>query len=159
MGKTRSAIALILMAAMLAVGPVASAEPQLASGQATQHSVNQSGVMGRISFTATSAGVAVTGTATGLQPSVGRYVTLVYDVGSVPGGPTACEPTKPMAGMFVGIWSVDASGHGTLIQVAHDVAPLGAFDTVSIRDTTINGGFGPTAVVACGQVAFKPAAP
>ncbi len=56
----------------------------------------------------------------------------------------------------VGIWSVDTNGNGTLIQVAHDVAPLGSFDTVSIRDTTINGGFGPQAVVACGEVALKP---
>jgi hypothetical protein len=51
----------------------------------------------------------VTGAATRLQPSFGRYVSLVYDLGSVPGGPTVCEPTVELEGMFVGIWAVDAS--------------------------------------------------
>ena len=101
----------------------------------------------------------MTGTAKGLAPStVGRYVTLVYDVGSVPGGPELCEPTVELPGMFVGIWASDAAGNGLLIQLAPPgaIAPLGTFDTVSIRDTTINSGFGPQAVVACGQVAVNP---
>jgi hypothetical protein len=64
------------------------------TARANQHPVNQSGVMGKITFTQTGAGLIVTGTATGLAPlTIGRYVTLVYDVGSVPGGQTACEPT------------------------------------------------------------------
>jgi hypothetical protein len=85
-------------------------------------------------------------------------VTLVYDVGSVSGGPELCEPTVPMPGMFVGTWAVDAVGNGLLIQVAPPgaITPLGTFDTVSIRDTTINGGFGVQAVIACGQVAVNP---
>jgi hypothetical protein len=60
--------------------------------------------------------------------------------------------------MFVGIWASDAAGDGLLIQLAPPagIAPLGTFDSVSIRDTTINGGFGPQAVVACGQVAVNP---
>jgi hypothetical protein len=129
------------------------------TARANQHPVNASGIMGKIAFTQTGAGLIVTGTATGLAPNtVGRYASLVYDVGSVPGGPTACEPTVPMPGMFVGIWASDAAGNGLLIQLAPPgaIAPLGAFDTVSIRDTTINGGFGPQAVVACGQVAVNP---
>ncbi len=146
--------AALVFGAVLIPGVAVAAHGGL-SAQATQHPVNQSGVMGRITFTQTAGGVAVTGTATGLQPSVGRYVTLVYDVGSVPGGPSACEPTVEMEGMFVGIWTVNAAGHGTLTQLG-SVAPIGAFDTVSVRDTTINGGFGPEAVVACGQVAVRP---
>lgn len=129
------------------------------TAHAKQHPVNQSGIMGEITFTQTGGGLIVTGTATGLAPStVGRYVTLVYDVGSVSGGPDVCEPTAPMPGMFVGIWASDAAGNGLLIQLAPpgDIAPLGTFDTVSIRDTTINGGFGAQAVVACGQVAVNP---
>jgi len=129
------------------------------TAHATQHPVNQSGVMGRTTFTQTTAGLTVTGTATGLAHStVGRYITLVYDLGSVPGGPDVCEPTVPMPGMFVGIWASDAVGDGLLIQLAAPgaIAPLGTFDSVSIRDTTINGGFGPQAVVACGQVAVNP---
>lgn len=141
---------------------VAGATVQAQGGvtaRANQHPVNQSGVMGKITFTQTGAGLIVTGTAKGLAPSTtGRYVTLVYDVGSVPGGPEVCEPTAPMPGMFVGIWASDAAGNGLLIQLAPPgaIAPLGTFDSVSIRDTTINGGFGPQAVVACGQVATNP---
>lgn len=128
--------------------------------RANLHPVNQSKVMGRITFAQTGAGLIATGTAKGLEPlaPLFRYVTLVYDVGSVSGGPEACEPTVPMPGMFVGTWAVDAAGNGLLIQIAPPgaIAPLGAFDTVSIRDTTINGGFGVQAVVACGQVAVNP---
>ena len=129
------------------------------TARATQHPINQSGVMGSITFTQTEPGLVVTGTANGLAPNTfGRYVTLVYDVGSVSGGPDPCEPTVPMPGMFVGVWASDAAGNGLLIQLAPPaaIAPLGTFDTVSIRDTTINGGFGPQAVVACGQVAVNP---
>src|SRR2546425_1103800 len=105
-----------------------------ATARATQHPANNSGIMGTISFTDTGTGLLVTGTAKGLAPStLGRYVTLVYDVGSVPGGPNLCEPTAPMPGMFVGIWTSDAAGNGLLMQVAPPpaIAPLGAFDTVS----------------------------
>ena len=129
------------------------------TARALQHPANKSGVMGRIFFTDNGSGPIVTGTATGLSPStVGRYITLVYDKGSVPGGPTNCEPTVLLPGMFVGIWVSDVAGNGLLQQLAPPsaIAPLGTFDTVSIRDTTINGGFGPTAVVACGEVAVNP---
>jgi hypothetical protein len=129
------------------------------TARADQHPANNSGVMGRITFTDTGSGLVVTGTAKGLAPStLARYVTLVYDKGSVPGGPDNCEPTVPIPGMFVGIWTSDAAGNGLLIQVAPPatIAPLGTIDTVSIRDTTINSGFGPQAVVACGQVAVNP---
>jgi hypothetical protein len=127
-----------------------------ATARATQHPANQSGVMGAINFRDTGTAIVVTGTATGLAPStLGRYVTLVYDVGSVPGGPTNCEPTAPMPNMFIGFWTSDAGGNGILHQVGQP-PPFGAFDTVSIRDTTINNGFGPQAVVACGQVAVNP---
>jgi hypothetical protein len=148
------ATVLIVVAGVVA-GAAVGADDAVTTAHARQHSVNQSGAQGRISFTQTGAGVLVTGTATGLQPSVGRYASLVYDLGSVPGGPTACEPTFDLPGMFVGIWAVGPTGDGTLIQLAPPfaIAPLEAIDTVSIRDTTINGGFGPEAVVACGEIA------
>lgn len=156
----RKALVLIALAVVVVVasfpGIAIAAHQPFDTAQATQHPVNQSGVQGRIDFTNATGAVAVSGTATGLKESFGRYVTLVYDVGSVPGGPTACEPTVLLEGMFVGIWSVDANGSGTLIQLG-EVAPIGSFDTVSIRDTEINGGFGPEAVVACGEVAIHPA--
>jgi hypothetical protein len=125
----------------------------ITTAHALQHPVNLSGVMGRITFVEDETGVHVEGSATGLEPSVGRYVSLVYDLGSVSGGPEACEPTAPIPGMFVGIWSVDDAGDGELIQLNAALAPLSTIDTISIRDQTINGGFGPEAVVACGQIA------
>jgi hypothetical protein len=129
---------------------------EITTAHALQHPVNQSDVMGRITFIEAAGAVVVQGTATGLQgPSVGRYVSLVYDIGSVPGGPEACEPTAVMPDMFVGIWIVDAAGNGRLMQLNPAVAPLELVDTVSIRDTTINQGFGPEAVVACGQIAVR----
>jgi hypothetical protein len=137
---------------------VAAHEP-FATAKATQHQVNQSGVMGKISIVDTPAGPSYTGTATGLEPlaPLFRYTTLVYDTGSVPGGPIACEPTVELPGMFVGTWAVDAEGNGTLIQLA-PTEPLASIDTISIRDTTINFGFGPEAVLACGQISVHPAA-
>ncbi len=146
---------LIIALAAAAFVPVYGDHSPTVTAQATQHSVNQSGVKGRINFTAVPDGLLVTGTANGLQPSTGRYVTLVYDLGSVPGGPTVCEPTIPMAGMFVGFWAVDALGNGVLIQVVPPgaIAPLSAISSISIRDTTISGGVGVEAVVACGQIA------
>ena len=138
---------------LFAITVAAVTAQQFESAHALQHPVNQSGVMGRITIFETDAGLVVEGTATGLEPSVGRYVSLVYDIGSVPGGPTACEPTVELDGMFVGIWAVDAEGNGTLVQLNPAVDPLSSIDTISIRDTEINDGFGPEAVVACGQIA------
>lgn len=150
----RNLVIAVAAAAITAIPVYADHSPTV-TAQATQHPLNQSGVQGRIDFTSVPGGLLVTGTATGLQPSIGRYVSLVYDLGSVPGGPTACEPTVELAGMFVGIWAVDALGNGILIQLVPPgaIAPLSAIDTISIRDTTINGGFGVEAVVACGQIA------
>jgi hypothetical protein len=151
-------LVIVLAAATIAAIPVYGDHSPTVTAQATQHTVNQSGVQGRIDFTSVPGGLLVTGTATGLQPSIGRYVTLVYDLGSVPGGPTLCEPTTDpeLPGMFVGIWAVDdALGNGILIQLVPPgaIAPLSAIDTISIRDTTIQGGFGVEAIVACGQIA------
>jgi hypothetical protein len=147
-------LAAVFLATFVAAGPATAEET---TAHARQHPVNQSGAMGTIDIVEDDAGMHVMGTATGLQPSFGRYETLVYDLGSVPGGPTVCEPVEELEDMFVGIWDVDANGNGTLIQVAPpgEIAPLSVIDTISIRDTEINGGFGPEAVVACGQIAVQ----
>lgn len=158
--KRHVAALVVALLGLLSGSNFALATQPFATAEATQHPVNQSGVRGHITFTETADGVAVAGTATGLEPSTGRYETLVYDVGSVPGGPIACEPTGGLGftDMFVGVWSVDAAGNGTLNQLNRAIAPIGEFDTVSIRDTTINNGIGPEAVVACGQVAASSSA-
>lgn len=145
------------LAAGLAAGSAHAAE--VVTGHADLHAVNQPGVRGVIDFTETDAGVQVTGVATGLRSSAGRYTSLVYDRGSVPGGPNACEPSPDdqvgLVGMFVGTWVVDEAGNGTLIQANPAVARLEQVDTVSIRDTEINNGIGAEAVVACGQIAVR----
>lgn len=153
----------IIAALAVLLGPVLLASPahaqQAVTGHADLHSVNRSGAQGSIDFTETDSGVRAAGTATGLQPSAGRYVSLVYDLGSVPGGPVACEPSPDdpigLVGMFVGSWVVDSAGNGVLVQTNPAVASLSEVDTVSIRDTQINNGFGPEAVVACGQIAVR----
>jgi len=146
---------MVLVAAAIVAIPVFANHSPTGTAQATQHPVNQSGVNGTIDFTSVPGGLLVTGTATGLQPSIGRYVSLVYDLGSAPGGPTVCEPTVELDGMFVGIWAVDALGNGILMQVVPPaaIAPLTVIDSISIRDSTINDGFGVEAVVACGEIA------
>jgi hypothetical protein len=94
-------VVMLLLSSWLLADTAVAGHTGATTAHALQHPVNQSGVMGEISFTETGTGLLVTGTATGLQPSVGRYVSLVYDLG----------------------------------------------------DTTINQGFGPEAVVACGEIA------
>ncbi|MFY9608852.1 MAG: hypothetical protein WAU45_09595 [Blastocatellia bacterium] len=152
--RVRKFVIAVAATAVVAVSVYADHTPTV-TARAKQHPVNQSGVKGRIEFTSVPGGLLVTGTATGLEPSVGRYVSLVYDLPSVPGGPTVCEPVEEIDGMFVGIWAVGALGNGILLQLvpANQVAPLSIIDTISIRDTTINDGFGPEAVVACGEIA------
>lgn len=114
----RKLVIAVGVAAIVAVSVYADHSPTV-TARARQHPVNRSGVKGRIDFTSVPGGLLVTGTATGLQgPSIGRYVSLVYDLPSVPGGPTVCEPVAEIDGMFVGIWAVDA-GNGTLIQLPH----------------------------------------
>jgi hypothetical protein len=154
------ALTALLLGAVVTAGATLAGHTPVATATATQHPVNQSGVMGEITIVDSATGPSYAGTATGLAPlaPLFRYLTLVYDVGSVSGGPTACEPTAELPLMFVGTWAVDAVGNGTLIQLA-PTEPLDAIDTISIRDTTINSGFGPEAVVACGQIAVHPAAP
>jgi hypothetical protein len=152
------ALAALFLGAVFVAGVAVAAHDPVATAQATQHPVNQSGVMGQITITDSPAGPVYSGTATGLEPlaPLFRYVTLVYDAGSVPGGPTVCEPTVELPDMFVGTWAVDAEGNGTLIQLA-PTASLNTIDSISIRDSQINFGVGPEAVLACGQIAVHPA--
>jgi hypothetical protein len=154
---------------VVAVPVTALAGDNGGTARANLHPANQSGVNASINFVAvdSASSVALNATATGLEESFGRYISLVYDNGSVPGGPDQspggpltglCEPTDDSIDglMFVGIWDVDEAGNGTLLQVGGPFAPLGSYGTVSIRDTTVNGGFGTAAIVACGRVAVHP---
>ena len=145
-------------------GGVATAEADLGT-------LNASGIEGEIEFTDDGMTLTIIGEADGMDPTApfGTYVSLIYDNGSVATGPDACEPTifnqnDPdfiLFTMFIGVWSVDEDGEGTLAATNTNggtaYVPLNKFRTISIRDTRILGGpvgpgSGPLAVAACGVV-------
>ena len=136
------------------------------NGTANLHPVNESGVNARIEFFEDGETLTVTGAASGLDPAE-SYVTLIYDNGSQPDGPTPCQPTifdptDPgflLPTMFVGAWSVDDNGRGTLVAIntnfGADYVPLERFRSTSVRLVTgppPPGGTIPmTQLVACGR--------
>ncbi len=140
-------------------------------GSAVLTPIDRSGVLARIEFLDDGATLTVTGSATGLDPSE-TYLTLIYDNGSLPGGPDACMPTvfdfmDPdflLGTMLVGSWVVDAEGRGTLSAVntnfGADYVPLTRFRSTSVRRVTgpppMPGGPPATELVACGHVATQP---
>lgn len=115
------------------------------------------------------------------------YVSLFYDKASAPDGPEACEPgifaleahsdevrrVNPhplgedhplfltgaqMAGaLWVGYGPDEGDGTGEPVDLEGDYVPLDEIGTMSIRDLSVNEGFGPEAVVACGLVTHDPA--
>ncbi len=87
MQKIQISIALYIGVALaLSMGSAASAE---STGFVNQHQIDRSGIKGNLVFLDTEeAGMLVTGVATGLAPGL-PYVTLLYDLGSVPSGPSA----------------------------------------------------------------------
>lgn len=153
---------LVLAVAMLIAIPavVFAGPPGGTQGKARLHPANQSGVKARITLADDGAKLTVSGTATGLTPGI-PYASLVYDNGSVPGGPGnpppaqnpaslgICEPTVFLFAfeMFIDIWVVDGLGNGTLGPVVIGPSPvppdglpypsLSLIDTVSIRDLTV----------------------
>ena len=131
------------VALAMSMGSAASAE---STGFVNQHQIDQSGVKGNLVFLDTEdTGMLVTGVATGLDPGL-SYVTLLYDLRSVPSGPSACVPLS--AGpMFVEFWTVNADGTGTLDgRIDRALSEVG---TASIRIFT---GEPPGLLVACGRV-------
>ena len=169
----RKLIALTLVA-FLAIPGIATADDEL-EGVAELHSFNSSGVTGVFEFEDDGEFLRIEGTAQGLDPGV-SYVSLIYDNRSNADparttDPFACEPAIFNPGdpdfildtMFVGFWNVDEDGEGTLemTNIREESGPgiftgasvhvgLDKFHTISIRDLTVDGGFPPTAVVACG---------
>ncbi len=141
-------------------------DDDVAEAEADLDEINESGIEGEIEFTDDGSTLTIVGEASGMDPTApfGTYVSLIYDNGSVATGPDACEPAifdpeDPdflLPTMFIGVWSVDAEGEGTLAATntndGADYVPLDKFRTISIRDTRINDGFGPEAVAACGVV-------
>lgn len=155
----------VLAAALDANGGPPAAESR--TGKANLHQINKSGIKARIEFRDDGTTLTVTGTATGLDPGE-TYLTLIYDTGSVPSGPKACQPTifdptDPdflLATMFIGFWAVDPDGQGTLEAVntngGLDFVSLDRFKNTSVRLVTgppPKGSVIPmTELVACGHV-------
>ena len=135
------------------------------------HADSWTGVTGEIEFEDDGSTLEISGAATGLTPGI-PYASLIYDVASEPAGPFACEPGifDPLdpnfiiPTMFVGFWDVDEDGNGELsaTNIVDDdtgdrvYVPLDKIATISVRDLTVPGPFGPgsgpAAVVACGWV-------
>lgn len=107
------------------------------------------------------------------------HVSLFYDVESPATGPEACEPALGLDGAFdqdevlslaqmeigpgdppISLWDVRSDGSATLGPVEM-TAPdekyikVERIGTVSIRDLRVNDGFGPDAVVGCGDVTVQ----
>lgn len=137
----------------------------IATGRAVLHPINRSGVRGRVEFTDDGSTLTIHGVARGLDPA-GTYISLIYDNGSPPRGPNACEPTifdpaDPgflLPTMLVGNWTVDGDGNGTLTAVniqsnitgTRVYVPLGKFKTISIRQV-VPPFTPPFPLLACGE--------
>lgn len=133
-------------------------------GDAELSSIGGSGITAEIQFMDTGTALKVAGEAKGLNPNL-VYISLIYDVGSVATGPSACEPTigPGLPGfltdtqMFVGFWLPMGSSERTLVvtKTGDSYAALGTFATISVRELVT---FGPPPVAplrACGEVEIE----
>ncbi len=141
--------------------------------------LNDSGISGEVTFRANGSELSIEGEAEGMTPGV-FYVSLLYDILSVATGAFACEPGFDFSDIFLGA-TADAPGRLTLLEMGFDVfgpgpllvwvvgdddngertvngtvnVDLDRIRVISIRDTSINSGIGPEAVVACGLIVPK----
>jgi hypothetical protein len=159
----RRLVVVLALTSFLVTGALfsASAFDNPSTGASRLHQINRSRITARIVFLDTgdpSTGLIVSGTATGLDPD-DTYITLVYDTGSVPGGPRACEPPpdndQTDAQMFVGTWVVRPDGSGTLnaTKTGASYVPLDDISTTSVREVV---GAGLPELRACGEVHRNP---
>lgn len=147
--KRLAAVVAVVAATTLVPSSVASAADQ--TGNAKLHQIEKSRIRAAIGFLDTGTELFVFAEATGLDPGQ-AYISLVYDNGSVPSGPDACEPSDENdlsgAQMFVGIWQVDSFGNGTLTSVKTGPAyvPVEQIGAMSVRIATTRQ------LQACGRV-------
>lgn len=128
----------------------------LSIGTARLREINESGIKARIVFLDTGSQLIVIGKASGLDPNE-DYISLVYNVGSVPSGPTACTPTDGTLTsdqMNVGMWTVANNGTGSLFAVKTEefYAGLNEIGTMSVR---VIDNQPPPDLQACGRVQEK----
>ncbi len=160
-----SRLAAFSMCIAIAVGALASGATATASSEreakARLAPIADSGIRAEIEFHDTGSALIVEGEARGLDPTK-TYISLIYDVGSVPTGPTACEPTRgpTQSGflnfpkMFVGTWSQNGQGEGHLkvTKTGPSYTAIGTFRTVSVRVVVA---VGLPQLRACGVVVAK----
>jgi hypothetical protein len=137
------------------------------TGFAQVQPVNGSDIEAIITFSDDGDTLKVIGVATRLDPTQ-TYVTLLYNVGSLAEGPTACLPTDDsltFTQMVVGLWVVQESGIGTLTatKTGDSYVALGEFGTTSVRrdtqpDQPLPSAPDPNRFVlqACGEVLIAP---
>ncbi len=105
----------ISVVGLVATGISAAASEQ-AEGQVNVIPFAGQNFQAAIEIVDTGSALLVEGEASGLDPTK-TYVSLDYT--TPPTGPSACEPggTLSFAQMFLGTWSVDSEGKGSLIAV------------------------------------------
>ena len=98
------------------------------------HQIDNSKVKGTVTLMQGSALTQVSGAARGLDPFTPfPYGSLVYDLSSVPSGPSACHPQNPTSPpRLLGFWNVNPDGTASLnVQIPGlNVSDIG---TMSIR--------------------------
>ena len=168
---TLSLLLPVVAAAKVSIGRVRLDDPG-------NYLFGDSGVTAKFKFHDDGTTLKIIGHAKGLIPDGRVYASLIYDIFSSDEGDFACEPSfedpfdpdpdNIFLTMFVGFWDVKKSGVGTLkvtnIEPTFGGAlvyvPLSKIGTISIRDGTVPGPFGPgtgpAAVVACGDVVVHP---
>jgi hypothetical protein len=151
---------------LVAVSLVAQAPTGPATAGAQQVPINNSGIQAEILFLDTGSdvnGLVLSGRAAGLDPAQ-TYFSLLYNKGSVPGGPSACTPSSSgpaitSAQMFTAFWTVAPDGTGTLFRQKTGTAyvPLSDVATISIRKATpgMNAPFFDI-LQACGEIKVNP---
>lgn len=120
---------------LLTVGIAFAAMPLF--GSVHLHPIKHSGIMARVHMLDTGSALHVIGIAKGLDPNK-RYISLIYDNGSAPSGPNACEETNNSLNeqqMFVGEWVPMGNSIRTLSveKTGASYTPLTTFRTMSVR--------------------------
>lgn len=95
---------------------IVAAAAELAEGEVNVVPFAGQNFQAEIQIVDTGSALLVEGKASGLDPTK-SYVSLDYT--TPPTGPTACDPggTLSFAQMFLGTWSVDSQGEGSLVAV------------------------------------------
>ena len=121
-----------------------------ASALVNLHQIDKSKIKGKVTLMQGSQLTQISGAATGLDPHTPfAYGSLVYDLSSVPGGPSACHPQNPtLPPVLLGFWNVNPDGTASL-DVRVPGLNISEVGTLSIRLFVPDQ---PPVLQACGRV-------